>query len=44
MRVSTWRPRLGVTAHSLHACKRQLGRQVSGDASKNAEIRPSKPE
>ena len=31
--------RLGVSQHSLYAWKRQLGRQVSGDASKDAEIR-----
>ncbi len=36
--------RLGVSQHSLYAWKRQLGRQVSGDASKDAEIRQLKRE
>ena len=36
--------RLGVSAHSLYAWKRQLGRQVSSDASKDAEIRQLKRE
>ena len=39
--VSQW---LGVSQHSLYAWKRQLGRQVSGDASKDAEIRQLKRE
>ena len=30
--------RLGVSQHSLYAWKRQLGRQVSSDASKDAEF------
>jgi transposase-like protein len=30
---------LGVSQHSLYAWKRQLGRQVSGDASKEASTR-----
>jgi len=36
--------RLGVSQHSLYAWKRQLGRQVSGDAGKDAEIRQLKRE
>jgi transposase len=36
--------RLGVSQHSLYAWNRQLGRQVSGDASKDAEIRQLKRE
>ena len=36
--------RLGVSQHSLYAWKRQLGRQVSSDASKDAEIRQLKRE
>ena len=36
--------RLGVSAHSLYAWKRQLGRQVSGDSGKDAEIRQLKRE
>lgn len=36
--------RLGVSPHSLHAWKRQLAKVVSGDASKNAEIRQLKRE
>lgn len=36
--------RLGVSQHSLYAWKRQLARQVSGDASKDAEIRQLKRE
>lgn len=36
--------RLGVSQHSLYAWKRQLGRQASGDASKDAEIRQLKRE
>ncbi|MBB3622553.1 transposase [Novosphingobium capsulatum] len=36
--------RLGVSQHSLYAWKRQLGRQVSGDASKDADIRQLKRE
>ena len=36
--------RLGVSQHSLYAWKRQLARQVPGDASKDAEIRQLKRE
>ncbi len=36
--------RLGVSAHSLYAWKRQLAKVVSGDASKDAEIRQLKRE
>jgi len=36
--------RLGVGQHSLYAWKRQLGKQVSGDAGKDAEIRQLKRE
>jgi len=36
--------RLGVSQHSLYAWKRQLARQVSGDAGKDAEIRQLKRE
>lgn len=36
--------RLGVSQHSLYAWKRQLGRQVSGNVSKDAEIRQLKRE
>jgi transposase-like protein len=36
--------RLGVNQHSLYAWKWQLGRQVSGVASKDAEIRQLKRE
>ncbi|ARU15015.1 hypothetical protein A9D14_01025 [Croceicoccus marinus] len=36
--------RLGVSQHSLYAWKRQLARHVSGDASKDAEIRQLKRE
>ena len=36
--------RLGVSQHSLYAWKRQLARQVSGDAGKDAEIRELKRE
>ncbi len=36
--------RLGVSQHSLYSWKRQLARQVSGDASKDAEIRQLKRE
>lgn len=36
--------RLGVSQHSLYAWKRQLARQVSGDTSKDAEIRQLKRE
>lgn len=42
--VSEVSQRLGVSQHSLYAWKRQLGRQVSGDASKDAEIRQLKRE
>ncbi len=35
---------LGVSQHSLYAWKRQLARQVSGDAGKDAEIRQLKRE
>jgi transposase len=36
--------RLGVSQHSLYAWKRQLAKVVSGDASKDAEIRQLKRE
>ena len=36
--------RLGVSQHSLYAWKRQLAKLVSGDASKDAEIRQLKRE
>ena len=36
--------RLGFSQHSLYAWKRQLARQVSGDAGKDAEIRQLKRE
>jgi len=36
--------RLGVSAHSLYAWKRQLAKVVSGDAGKDAEIRQLKRE
>lgn len=36
--------RLGVSQHSLYASKRQLAKQVSGDAGKDAEIRQLKRE
>ena len=36
--------RLGVSQHSPYAWKRQLARQVSGDASNDAEIRQLKRE
>ena len=36
--------RLGVSAHSLYAWKRQFGRQASSDAGKDAEIRQLKRE
>jgi len=36
--------RLGVSQHSLYAWKRQLAQVVSGDASKDAEIRRLKRE
>jgi len=36
--------RLGVSQHSLYSWKRQLARQVSGDAGKDAEIRQLKRE
>ena len=36
--------RLGVSAHSLYAWKRQFARQVCGDAGKDAEIRQLKRE
>jgi len=36
--------RLGVSQHSLYAWKRQLAKVVSGDASKEAEIRQLKRE
>ena len=36
--------RLGVSQHLLYAWKRQLARQVSGDAGKDAEIRQLKRE
>ena len=36
--------RLGVSPHSLYAWKRQQARAVSGDASKDAEIRQLKRE
>ncbi len=36
--------RLGVSQHSLYAWKRQLAQVVSGDASKDAEIRQLKRE
>lgn len=42
--VSEVSQRLGVSQHSLYAWKRQLGRQVSGDATKDAEIRQLKRE
>ncbi len=36
--------RLGISAHSLYAWKRQLAKVVSGDAGKDAEIRQLKRE
>ena len=36
--------RLGVSQHSLYAWKRQLGKVVSGDTGKDAEIRQLKRE
>ena len=43
-RVAEVSQRLGVSQHSLYAWKRQLARQVSGDAGKDAEIRQLKRE
>ena len=43
-RVAEVSRRLGVSPHSLYAWKRQLARQVSGDAGKDAEIRQLKRE
>ena len=43
-RVSQVSERLGVSQHSLYAWKRQLAKVVSGDASKDAEIRQLKRE
>jgi len=42
--VSEVSQRLGVSTHSLYAWKRQFGRQASGDAGKDAEIRQLKRE
>jgi transposase len=42
--VSEVSQRLGVSQHSLYAWKRQLGRHISGDAGKDAEIRQLKRE
>ena len=43
-RVAEVSQRLGVSPHSLYAWKRQLAKVVSGDASKDAEIRELKRE
>jgi len=43
-RVAEVSQRLGVSQHSLYACKRQLAGRVSGDAGKDAEIRQLKRE
>ena len=43
-RVAEVSERLGVSQHSLYSWKRQLARQVSGDAGKDAEIRQLKRE
>jgi transposase-like protein len=43
-RVAEVSERLGVSQHSLYAWKRQLAKVVSGDASKDAEIRQLKRE
>lgn len=42
--VSEVSQRLGVSQHSLYAWKRQLAKVVSGDSSKDAEIRQLKRE
>lgn len=42
--VSEVSQRLGVSQHSLYAWKRQLAKAVSGDSSKDAEIRQLKRE
>lgn len=43
-RVAEVSQQLGVSPHSLYAWKRQLARQVSGGAGKDAEIRQLKRE
>lgn len=41
-RVADVSQRLGVSAHSLYAWKRQFAKQASGDTGKDAEIRQLK--